>query len=54
MFGILDLDLPRPLLMASGCSLNLLTTEDHTINFHGIEPHFETEVTYHITIKPQS
>ena len=26
----------------------------HTINFHGIEPHFETEVTYHITIKSQS
>jgi hypothetical protein len=31
--------------------LEPLKNGDHTINFHGIEPHFETEVTYHVTIK---
>ena len=33
--------------------LKPLDDGDHTINFHGIEPHFETEVTYHITMKPR-
>jgi hypothetical protein len=34
--------------------LKALNCGDHTISFHGIEPHFETEVTYYITIKNYS
>jgi hypothetical protein len=31
--------------------LKPLNDGKHTLYFHGIEPHFETEVTYHITVK---
>jgi hypothetical protein len=34
--------------------LKPLTVGDHTVNFHGIEPHFETEARYHLTIKSQT
>jgi hypothetical protein len=33
--------------------LKPLNDGDHTINFHGIEPNFHTEVTYHITVRRQ-
>jgi hypothetical protein len=34
--------------------LKPLKDGEHTINFHGIEPHFETEVRYQITVKRQA
>jgi hypothetical protein len=34
--------------------LKPLNYGNHTINFRGIEPNFQTEVTYHLTIKSKS
>jgi hypothetical protein len=34
--------------------LKPLSDGEHVIHFHGKEPHFETEVTYHITVKSQT
>ena len=62
-YGPFDLDLPADNIwnvrmgptraVSDGFWLFLkpLSEGDHTIEFHGIEPHFETHVRYHITVK---
>jgi hypothetical protein len=63
--GPFDLDLPADNIWSVKAGLTRavsdgfwvflkpLTEGDHMIDFHGIEPHFETHVRYHIIVKPE-